>query len=81
MRIQLKLFALAKDLAETSETTLELPEGTTVGDLRRILVERFPALEVLSGYLTIAIDARYVTDSEVIPDDCEVACIPPVSGG
>ena len=27
MKIQLKLFALAKDLAETAETTLELVEG------------------------------------------------------
>ncbi len=81
MRIQLKLFALAKDLAETSETTWDLPSGTTVGDLRRILTERFPALEPLSGHLTIALDARYATDAEAIPDGCDVACIPPVSGG
>ena len=79
--IQLKFFALAKDLAETAETTLDLPAGTTVGELRTRLVEHYPALAVLSAHLTIAIDARYAADAEVIPDGSEVACIPPVSGG
>ncbi|NPA26860.1 MAG: molybdopterin converting factor, partial [Chloroflexi bacterium] len=61
--------------------TWTLPEGATVGDLRRALREAFPqAADVLDRAL-IALNHTYVDDATPISDGAEVAFFPPVSGG
>lgn len=81
MTVRVQLFAIAKDLAQTSLIELSLVEGATVGDLRRALAARVPALASVLGNVLFAINAEYATDAIVVPPGAEVACIPPVSGG
>ena len=81
MIVRLQLFALAKQLAERDVFELQLPEGATVGDLRRRLVEEVPALADLAPHVLFAVDAEYAADATPIRSGAEVACIPPVSGG
>jgi len=81
MRIHVKLFAVARDLAGTSEIPLDLPAGATVGVLREALVARVPALGRLMAHVKIAVDSRYAVDEDAIGPQAEVAVIPPVSGG
>ena len=81
MIVRLKLFAVARQLAERDVIELELPEAATVGELRRRLVEVVPALAELAGHMLFAVDAQYADDATPIPAAADVACIPPVSGG
>jgi molybdopterin converting factor subunit 1 len=81
MQIDVKLFAVAGDLAGRPSVTLDLPDGAAVGDLRRALVEQIPALASMGARLMVAVNMDYATDDRVLAERDEVACIPPVSGG
>jgi molybdopterin converting factor subunit 1 len=81
VKIKLKAFALARDLVGAESTTLDVPDGATVGQLRTLLIERFPQLTPLSGSLMIAVGAQYAADDRPLDPNAEVALIPPVSGG
>jgi molybdopterin converting factor subunit 1 len=81
MRIRLRLFAAARELAGADEVEITLGEDARVGDIRDELVRQFPALAQMSSQLMIAIDHQYADDRAPIPLHAEVACIPPVSGG
>lgn len=81
MRIQVRLFAVARQLVGSDEVEVELPEGSTLGDLRGALAVRWPDLATVLPQVMFAINSEYATDAAAIPGDSEVACIPPVSGG
>jgi MoaE-MoaD fusion protein len=74
-------FATLKDRTGIKETSLELPQGWLVSDLKKELVERFPGLAPAMGSALLAINHEYALDGEVIPQGAEVALFPPVSGG
>ena len=81
MKVAVKLFAAARQLAASDEAVVELPADATVAELRVALAAAHPALAPLLRHALFAIDAEYATDATCIPADAEVACIPPVSGG
>lgn len=81
MKIEVKLFAGAKEFAGTESVEVELPEHATIADVRRALLERFPAAQPLLRHAMFALNMEYVSDSSMIMSGVEVACIPPVSGG
>jgi len=81
MLVEIKLFAVAKQMAGSESLQLELPERATVRDLRSALIERVPELERIAGNLMFAVSQQYASDEAVIPAGAEIACIPPVSGG
>ena len=58
MKVRLRLFAVARDVAGAGEVGFELAEGATVGDLRVAVAERWPALAAISGRSMIACWAR-----------------------
>jgi molybdopterin converting factor subunit 1 len=81
MRIAVRLFARARDLAEADAVTVELPGGATVSDLRWRLAADYPALAVLLGRSALAVNDEFADDALPIPTGAEVALLPPVSGG
>ena len=81
MKVVVKLFAGARELADAGEVEVEIPQNATIGDLREALRQRFPALSPLLPHAMFAVNASYVDDATVISDNVELACIPPVSGG
>lgn len=81
MIITLLFFAQARERAGCSETKLELPDGSSVGDALDLLVRRHPGLRDLRGHLAVAVDRRLAPDDAVLADGAEVALLPPVSGG
>ena len=81
MTVRVLFFAKARDLAGAPSRDLSLPDGATVADLRRALGESIPALGPLLPRLHVAIDNDYAADSDPIPQNAEIACFPPVSGG
>ncbi len=81
MKVHVRLFAAAKQAAGSDRVDLELPDGATVGQLRRHLIEEFPQMSALIAQVMFAVDAQYAPDSKEIRPEADVACIPPVSGG
>ncbi len=81
MRIRLLAFASAGDAVGRDAVELELPDGSTVAELRRKLDERFPELAPLWPRLAIAVDGDLTGADAPLHDGAEVALLPPVSGG
>ena len=81
MRVEVRLFAAARQRAGRPTLDLELPEPATVAALKRALAAACPALAPLVASLRIAVDSEYAADDAPIPPGAEVAAIPPVSGG
>jgi molybdopterin converting factor subunit 1 len=81
MKVNVKLFAVARQWADTEAVELELPESATVAQVRSALLESLPRLEQFGRQLRFAVNSEYADDSTPVPVDAEIACIPPVSGG
>lgn len=80
--ITVRLFARARDLAGRERVELGLAdENARVADLRRLLVELHPDLGDFLRRCAVAINGDFAEDSMRVPDGCEVAILPPVSGG
>ena len=73
-------FAIAREAAGTdSESVVGAP--ASVGALRAFLAERHPGLARVLPRCRLAVNQEFAVDGDVVPDDAEVAVIPPVSGG
>jgi len=81
VKLQLKLFAVAKQVVGQERLEIELPAGSTVADLRRTLAAGFPALAPYLPGCAFAVNRAYAANHMPLPPDAEVACLPPVSGG
>ena len=81
MKATVQLFAGARELAGQEQLELELPPAATVAQLRAALLVECPALAPLLPHTLFAINTNYATDETPIPNNAEIACIPPVSGG
>jgi molybdopterin converting factor subunit 1 len=81
MKVQLRFFAIARELAETGDAILEIPDGASVADVRMAVARHWPALAALSSQVMIAVNSQYASDSTAVPPNSEIAFIPPVSGG
>lgn len=81
MNVTVRLFARAKELAGTERVVVELGESCRISDLREQLVVQYPSLAALAPHLIFAVGTDYVGDDAAIPEEQEVAAIPPVSGG
>jgi molybdopterin synthase catalytic subunit len=81
MRLRLLLFGMLKDLAGKSSETLELPDGTTVGDMLARCAEEIPALRDSLGSVAVAVNQQYASSDQRLEPEDEIALLPPVSGG
>ncbi len=81
MNVRVRLFAAARQAAGCETVELDLPQGATIGELRRRLAGQLPQMSGLVGQVMFAVDAEYARDSDEIAPGADVACIPPVSGG
>lgn len=81
MRLRLLAFASASDAVGGAALGFELPAGATVGDLKTELARRHPAIQPLLPRLAVAVDGALADDLRALGDGCEVALLPPVSGG
>lgn len=81
MRIQVKFFALARDLAGTAQATMDLPEGATVGQAWDEIIANHPGLARYREEFLVAVNRRFAEADRRLAEGDEVAIIPPVSGG
>lgn len=81
MKINIQLFAMARDLAGAGAIEIELPEEATVATLRQAIAAKCPPLADLVSRAAIAVNAEYAVDEQAVSSSDDVAIIPPVSGG
>lgn len=80
MKINLKIFGIAKDLVGSPLLSVELDEGTTVTQLKDKLQNDFDGMKQMPNYM-VAINGEYADEDRVVLHSEEVAIIPPTSGG
>ena len=80
MHVKVLAFGIVKDIFSGSSTSIELPEGAHVGDLKAALEQVYPRLRQLSSCL-LAVNNEYAAADTRIAEKDEIALIPPVSGG
>lgn len=81
MNVRVRLFAGAKQAFGCDSIEVELPDRATIGQLRRRLADEMPELRQVLQRAMFAVDRQYAADTNEVPPDAEIACIPPVSGG
>jgi sulfur-carrier protein len=81
MRITVRLFAGARQLAGRDTLPVEVDDDATVAALRTALSQACPSLAALAAQALFASADDYLDDRRRLTDGDEVACIPPVSGG
>lgn len=81
MRIRVVAFATAAQALGSGFSELELPEGSTAGDLLARLEDAHPALRERREALALAVDGELARPEAPLSPGCEVALLPPVSGG
>jgi len=79
--ISIKLFASLRQAMNSDKIKIEIDSEITVLQMKTILFETFPNLKKLNIPFFVAVNHKYVTDSDVITINDEIALIPPVSGG
>jgi sulfur-carrier protein len=79
--IQLKLFAAYQEAEGQSDRQLELPDGTTVGQVLDQLLAQHPQLQRWRDVTRYGVNLQFVEADQVLQNGDEVVLIPPVSGG
>ncbi|HKY33451.1 MAG TPA: MoaD/ThiS family protein [Candidatus Polarisedimenticolia bacterium] len=81
MRVTVKLFASYRELAGAAETSLEIPDGSTVQEAWGELCRIWPALAAQPYRPLTACNLRHVPAGHRLREGDELALLPPVSGG
>ncbi|MFQ5960378.1 MAG: MoaD/ThiS family protein [Candidatus Methylomirabilales bacterium] len=81
MRVQVRLFAAARAVVGQGEVSVELEDGSTVGDFMEHFFARYPELKEMAGSLLLAVNREFADRSVGLKEGDEVGVMPPVSGG
>jgi len=81
MKVRVLFFAGLREALACKERLVELPAGSSLGDLVQQLEKEHPPVAHYASRLVISLNAeRRALDSELSEGD-EVALLPPMSGG
>jgi molybdopterin synthase catalytic subunit len=80
-KVKLLFFATLRDRAGARTGEIEVPEGSTVRDLKDAIAAQYPAFKDTVGHVLVAINREYAHEDTLVPEGAEVALFPPVSGG
>lgn len=81
MNVTMRYFAIMREYLGKSDETLEIPEGSTAGEIFAFAVRDTPRLAGLERSVMVMVNEDYVDPAHVLQEGDEVALIPPVSGG
>jgi molybdopterin synthase catalytic subunit len=79
VKVTVRCFASVRELLGHETLEVEVPEGTTVEGLKKLLGERAP--DLLRLQVAFAVNQDYCTGGQGLCEGDEVAFIPPISGG
>ena len=81
MEVDVRYFAIIREIVGRSAERREAPEGATVEDIFSQLVRENPRLERMRPVTMLMVNKAYVSHDHELHDGDELALIPPVSGG
>jgi molybdopterin synthase catalytic subunit len=81
VEIDVRYFALLREIVGRSRERRQAPAGATAGDVFDALIREHPRLERLKPVTMLMVNHAYVSDDHALADGDELALIPPVSGG
>lgn len=81
MQLEIRLFAMLREAAGQDRLAIDVPAGTTVGELKAVIAEAYPALADFVPTTRVAASLAFVSDEYALAGPEEIALIPPVSGG
>jgi MoaE-MoaD fusion protein len=79
--VDVRYFAIIREIVGLSAERREVPEGATAGDIFTQLIRENPRLERMRPVTMLMVNKTYVTHEHELHDGDELALIPPVSGG
>ena len=80
IHLEVMAFGITRDIVGQTLFQVDLPTGSSVGDLRTHLLATYPDLAKLTSLL-IAVEQEYGDAERILTGGEEIALIPPVSGG
>ena len=80
MKITLIAYGIAKDIVNGREVTIDVPDQSTIADLKSVMLQHYPPFAKLRS-LSFAVGDEYRDDGFLLSTGTEVVIIPPVSGG
>jgi len=81
MNVKVGFYSYFKDLTGCAQTAVELPSGSTLGQLHKQLTVRFPKLGTMEKSTLMAVGVEYQDRHYVLKEGDEVSLFPPVQGG
>jgi molybdopterin synthase catalytic subunit len=81
MDVDVRYFAIIREIVGLSAERREVPAGATAGDLFTQLIRENPRLERMRPVTMLMVNKEYVMHNHELHDGDELALIPPVSGG
>ena len=79
--VQMRYFAFVREQLGKSKETIELANGSTVGQALDLVLAASPRLLNAQSAMMVMVNQAYKPRDHVLADGDEVAIIPPVSGG
>ena len=88
--LRVKSYAIIREIIGKEQIILHLPRkdggktataAITVADLRRRILELYPAISAQRIIMAVAINTKMANDKSVLSDFDEIALLPPISGG
>ncbi|NND97600.1 MAG: MoaD/ThiS family protein [Pirellulaceae bacterium] len=81
MEVDVLLFAAAREAAGKNSIRIAVPDSACAQDVLNELAKKIPGIDPLIPSCRLAIDQTYASADAPVHCDCELALIPPVSGG
>ncbi len=79
--VTIHFYAGLRELAKVACLRLEWRPGMTVTVLRQTISGQFPGVSSLLARSSIAVNDQMVGDEDAVPDEADIALLPPMSGG
>lgn len=81
MEVAVCFYSYFKELAGCDRASEQVPEGSTLQDLLRQVLRRYPRLGPMEKSMLAAVGVDYEPRSYVLRPGDEVSLFPPVQGG
>jgi molybdopterin converting factor subunit 1 len=79
--IKILFYATIREATGISEFEIDLPDESTITDLKTFLAERFPKIIRAFPAIIVTVNQECVREDYPLPHNSEIAFFPPVSGG
>lgn len=81
MQLKVNFYSYFKELTGCAQTTVNVPAGSSLGDVLNAVSARFPKLAAMERSMLLAVGVDYQQRDYMISEGDEISLFPPVQGG